>query len=85
MDDWRNNFFCEHRMEHDKIPKYIGIRGERYVYAIYYEQDPPYEFLHDLEKDPDQLENLVSFPEYEEVLQQMRNECKEMEDNLRDQ
>jgi len=25
---WRTNFLCEHRMEHDKIPKYVGIRGK---------------------------------------------------------
>ncbi len=85
MDDWRNSFFCEHRMEYDKIPKYTGIRGERYVYANYYEQDPPYEFFHDLEKDPDQLENFVKHPDYQEILYKMKSLCKEMEDNLRDQ
>lgn len=83
VDDWREQFFIEHRMEHDKIPKYTGIRGERYVYANYYEQDPPHEFLHDLEKDPYQLENLVNHPDYQEVLQQMRTGCKEMEETIK--
>jgi arylsulfatase A-like enzyme len=79
---WRESFLCEHRMEHKQLPKYVGIRGQRYVYANYYEQNPPYEYLHDLEKDPDQLENLISNPEYKEVLQSIRTECKESEDRL---
>ncbi len=85
VSDWREQFFIEHRMEHDKIPKYIGIRGERYVYAKYYEQDPPYEYLHDLEKDPYQLENFVNHPDYQEVLQKMRTECKELEEKIKNQ
>ena len=50
-------FYCEHRMDHEKIPTWEGIRDERYVYARYDGQDPPYEFLHDLAKDPYQLHN----------------------------
>ncbi len=56
-EDWRTAFYCEHRMDHEKIPTWEGIRDERYVYARYDGQDPPYEFLHDLAKDPYQLHN----------------------------
>lgn len=76
---WRNSFFCEHRMEHEKIPKFVGVRGQRYVYANYYEQDPPYEYLHDLQKDPDQLMNLVNNPEYKDILNKMRVKCDSLE------
>jgi arylsulfatase A-like enzyme len=31
INEWRNSFFCEHRFNNPKIPKYTGIRGERYV------------------------------------------------------
>jgi len=55
--DWRTEFFCEHRMKNEKIPTWEGIHGQRYVYARYDGQTPPYEFLHDLEKDPYQLHN----------------------------
>ena len=54
---WRNDFFCEHLMERADIPMWEGVRGERYVYARYLNQD--YEFLHDLKSDPDQLKNLA--------------------------
>jgi hypothetical protein len=81
--DWRTEFLCEHRMEHNKIPKYLGIRGERYVYANYYEQDPQYEYLHDLQKDPDQLENLLENPDYKEVLLNIRSRCESLEERLK--
>ncbi len=79
IETWRTNFLIEHRMEHDKIPKYVGLRNQRYVYANYYEQDPPYEYLHDLQKDPKQLENLLHNFEYKDVLQNMKSKCDSLE------
>ena len=73
VQDWRTEFFIEHLMEFgDNIPKYEGVRNERMVYARYFEQDPVYEFLHDLHRDPDQLENLVADPAYQETLHDFR-------------
>ena len=54
------------------------MRDERYVYARYFEQDPVYEFLHDLKTDPDQLMNLVDEPDYLSVLEEMRTRCDEL-------
>ncbi len=76
--DWRHDFFCEHLMDNPDIPKWEGIRGERYVYARYFEQDPVYEFLHDLDVDPDQLVNLADDPKYREILAAMRKRCDEL-------
>ena len=73
---WREDFVCEHRMDHPEIPKYYGIHGKRYVYANYYEQNPPYEYLHDLESDPDQLRNLINDNAYTEITRQMRVKSK---------
>ncbi|MCD6585084.1 MAG: sulfatase-like hydrolase/transferase, partial [Desulfobacteraceae bacterium] len=75
---WRHDFFCEHLMNHRDIPKWEGVRGERYVYAKYFEQKPVFEFLHDLETDPDQLVNLVSNPEQKGILARMRKRCDEL-------
>lgn len=75
---WRNDFFCEHLMEHREIPKWEGVRAERYVYARYFQQDPPYEYLHDLEADPDQLNNFANAPKYAEVLARMRRRCDDL-------
>jgi len=78
---WRTSFFVEHRMNYEEIPKWEGIRDKRYVYANYYEQQPAYEFLHDLKKDPDQLENLAQNPKYRQVLHKMRQKVKEKAQN----
>lgn len=68
IQSWRTSFLSEHRMDYVKIPKYVGIRGERYVYANYYEQNPPYEYLHDLTKDQKQLINLAADSNYSTIL-----------------
>lgn len=78
---WRTDSFAEHLMNNAQIPKWEGVRGQRFVYARYFEQEPPYEYLHDLQVDPDQLINCVDDPEYADTLEQMRARC----DQLRDQ
>jgi len=75
-DSWRSDFLGEHLMEHKDIPMWEGVRGERYVYARYVNND--HEFLHDLKTDPDQLKNLAGDSEYADVLQKMRARCDEL-------
>ena len=70
--DGRDTFFCEHLMVNNLIPKWEGVRTPRYKYARYFEQVPPYEFLHDLKRDPTEFKNLVSDPSYKDILAQMR-------------
>jgi len=76
--NWSEGFIIEHRMDHEKIPKYVGIHENRYVYVNYYEQNPPYEFLHDLQKDPNQLENLINDPAHTEALQRLRKKQQDL-------
>lgn len=78
---WRTDFFCEHLMDNASIPKYEGVRDQRYVYARYFQNMPEGEFLHDLQTDPKQLQNLVANSKYAETLKRMRTRC----DSLRDQ
>lgn len=76
--NWRTFFFCEHL---DLAPTltWEGIRDQRYVYARYFDQQPAYEFLHDLESDRDELKNYVADPAHAQALQKMRELCdKEM-------
>jgi len=82
-DAWRSDFFCEHLMNHKAIPKWEGVRGERYVYARYFEQQPPYEFLHDLQEDPDQLQNFAGDSEYAEILESLRRRCDEFRERYK--
>lgn len=77
--DWRKDVFLEHLLEFGtRLPKWEGVRGERYVYARYIEHN--YEFLHDLKKDPDQLQNFAKNPKYKSVLEQMRKRNRKLRD-----
>ncbi|MGM0489196.1 MAG: sulfatase/phosphatase domain-containing protein, partial [Planctomycetota bacterium] len=74
--------FCEHLMDHADIPKYEGVRGQRYVYARYFQNLPEGEFLHDLKKDPLELKNLADDAAHADILERMRARCDELRDQL---
>ncbi len=64
-EDWRSDFLCEFLAVPNTIPKWEGVRDKDWVYARYYVDGPdelPFEFLHDLRSDPDQLINLATTP-----------------------
>ncbi|MCB9270323.1 MAG: hypothetical protein H6561_12295 [Lewinellaceae bacterium] len=69
-------------MNHPDIPKWKGYRGSLYVYANYYEQNPPYEYLHDLQRDPQELRNLASHSDYQSLLEEMRTLSNREEEEL---
>ncbi len=79
-EDWRTDFFVEHLMEHKQIVKHEGVRGQRYKYARYFELDPVYEELYDLDNDPLETKNLARDPAYAEVLARLRTRCDELRD-----
>ena len=69
---WRTSYFCEHQMVNKQIPRWEGIRNERYVYAHYYDYN--YEFFHDLQKDPLQEKNLIDDPAYSSIIKELKAE-----------
>jgi arylsulfatase A-like enzyme len=81
-DDWRTDFFCEHLMDNPGIPKWEGVRGERFVYARYFEHLPEGEFLHDLQVDPKQLQNLTDDSQHSDLLERMRQRTDKLRDSL---
>lgn len=80
LSEWREDFFAEHLMEHPDLPKWEGIRSDRYTYANYFQQHPPFEFLHDRQRDPKQLKNRINDPEYQEIRDQLRARTHELRD-----
>ena len=69
--EWRKHTFHEHFAVPQRIPAFEGLRGKRFKYVRYVYQGN-YEFLHDLEKDSDELNNLAKEPEYRKTLLAMR-------------
>ena len=49
-----------------------GVRGQRFKYARYVDQEPAFEYLQDLHSDPDELINLARDAEYRKQLKRMR-------------
>ena len=78
--DWRTDFFCEHLFDHLKIPKWEGVRQQRWVYARYFQKEPVFEFLHDLAADPMQRRNLALEPQYVAQLENLRRRCDQLRD-----
>jgi arylsulfatase A-like enzyme len=76
---WRSDFWVEHLLENAEIPKHEGVRGERYKYARYFEQDPIYEELYDLVADPMETRNLAVDPDYLEILTALRKRTDELQ------
>lgn len=72
------DFLCEHLYKHASIPQWQGLRGPRYAYARYFDDAPAYEFLHDLQTDPDELVNLATSPAHASVLASMRDRTNQL-------
>ena len=55
-----------------------GVRTDRYKYFEYHEHDPVIEELYDLKADPHEQNNLISNPEYAEVLSRLRKQTEDL-------
>jgi len=70
--DWRKEFFFEHLFERDNIPKSEGVRGARWTYIRWFQQQPVVEELYDHDADFEETRNLVHSAKQREVLQTLR-------------
>jgi hypothetical protein len=85
--EWRTDFLCEFLAVPNTIPRWEGVRDVDWVYARYYVdrfERPPFEFLHDLKNDPDQLVNIATLPDgrqtetHRKALAMLRTRCDEL-------
>ncbi len=84
---WRTDFLCEFLAVPRTIPPWEGVRATEWVYARYFVEGPkmpPFEFLHDLKHDTDQLVNVAALPLHLQkethavALATMRTRCDEL-------
>jgi arylsulfatase A-like enzyme len=80
---WRGEWFYEHLFDHPLIPKSEGVRTEKWKYVRWVEQDPVYEELFDLEKDPEEIKNLAGDPAFADRLNQLRSRWARLRDRVR--
>lgn len=80
---WRDDFLYEHRFPRENIPQTEGVRTKNWKYTRYYNTDPVYEELFNLESDPGEENNVVSRPELASVLSQLRKRTDELIDQMK--
>lgn len=80
---WRHDFYYEHRLPHPAIPQSEGVVSPDYKYVVYFTQQPAYEELYDMRKDPHEIHNLASDPAYADVLAAYRTRCEELKREAR--
>jgi len=85
-DDWRKYVYYhyyESGGEHN-VAKHIGVRSDRYKLIYYYEYGD-WE-LYDLQKDPDELNNVYDNPDHQQIQDSLKNELqvqiKKFKDNI---
>ncbi|MCD6354566.1 MAG: DUF4976 domain-containing protein, partial [Prolixibacteraceae bacterium] len=77
--DWQNEMYYhyyEFPFWHHVQPHY-GIRNERYKLVHFYYNIDVWEF-YDLQKDPNELNNAINAPEYQDVIAKMKVELKNL-------
>jgi arylsulfatase A-like enzyme len=75
---WREDFFYEHHYDHGgAIPRTEGVRTRSWKYITYFDVEPPFSELYDLEKDPHEEHNLAGKTEHRERLEALRARHRE--------
>jgi arylsulfatase A-like enzyme len=75
----RDDFFYEHRYRTPGHPieRTEGVRGTRWKYIRFIDQDPVHEELYDLEADPHETRNLAADPAHRATLERLRVRWRE--------
>lgn len=79
--EFRERWFYEHHFNPrgaNHIERSEGVRTRRLKYIRYIDQDPQYEELFDLDRDRDEIHNLVEFSDYREALDRLRRDYLEL-------
>jgi len=81
--NWRKDFFYEHLFDHPAIPKSVGVRTENWKYIRYPDENPVFEELYDLKKDPLEEKNLSTNKTFQFVLKKLRRRCDTLKNELK--
>ncbi|MEO1857797.1 MAG: sulfatase [Rubritalea sp.] len=69
----------------ERLPEMVGVRTDRYKIIHYPGMTKPYQWeLFDLKKDPDEIQNLYTNPEYRELMERMKLELRKQIEALAD-
>jgi len=80
--DWRTDFFFEHSYRRNGIPESDGIVNLQNKYIRYVREEPAYEYLYDLQKDPLEVNNYLDDPEAAVELAELKSRYSRYLDEL---
>ena len=79
----RDTILIEHLWEFENIPPSEGVRSHTWKYFRYI-NDKSVEELYNLEKDPQEVENLAGKDEYKSIIESLRHSCDELSKEFAD-
>lgn len=74
----RDDWLFEHRFTHEGIPKSEGVMAHPWKYTRWYEIEPVFEMLFNLDADPDEERNLAGEEEFKPALERFRGRLEEL-------
>jgi len=83
--DWRKSMYY-HYYEYPAVhsaKRHYGVRTQRYKLIHFYHDIDEWE-LYDLQKDPDELNNIYNDPAYADVVKQLKGELKRLREEFKD-
>ena len=83
--DWRTSIYYhyfEYPAEHS-VKRHYGIRTSKYKLIHFYFDIDAWE-LYDLEKDPDEINNIYDNPEYKNIIDELKKELQKLREKYKD-
>ncbi|MBI2688511.1 MAG: sulfatase [Acidobacteria bacterium] len=80
--NWRTEFFYEHLLPNAWIPRTEGVRTNEWMYCRFLDENPVFEELYNLKRDPLEENNLASDPSYRTQLDTMRGKWRRWREHL---
>ena len=91
-DSWRKDWYYEHTWTARDLGSNVipivpseAVRTEEWKYIVFYNQEPDVEQLFNIKEDPHEMNNLVSDPSHENILEELRGRLKYYRDLYADE
>ena len=82
--EWREAMYYHFYEKGWGVSPHYGVRTDRYKLIHFYDLIDSWE-LYDLKNDPDEMNNLIQHPEYEQIVKDLKNKLKELQTKYKDE
>jgi arylsulfatase A-like enzyme len=82
--EWREAMYYHFYEKGWGVSPHYGVRTDRYKLIHFYDLIDSWE-LYDLKNDPNEMNNLIQHPEYEQIVKDLKNKLKELQTKYKDE